>query len=621
MIFTRTIILTLLVRFALSSVKSTSPERSIKTWQSPERAQWHCFNDLNSTVLNNTIDCCKFYAIECLESGPAVWYGYCATYSEDNNTQSLSIAKCSHLQSTSTQYNTTYEHDKKFILLPISLSELNDYMCGPLNRKGRVCRQCVDGYGPSVISDKSKCTKCTNSWYGVLKYIAVEFIPITIFYFITLIFRISVTTPPMPCFIMYAQIIGIGLQSYFINVQSSIQLDGLLQSVEGNIRLDMEIVDTFYGLFNMQNVFRYTVGPLCISSRTKFIHALFLDYLVSFYPIFLICVTLFFIKLHDNNFRPIVMAWRPFHKCFTRLHRGWDTKSDIIDVFTAFFFLSFSKYLIVTYSLLSHLHIHTITNSGETFAQIASTQDLDINYSSRTHMLVITLSLFTLFVYCIIPSLLLTLYPFKCFNCILSKCHLDFIAIKIFVDKIQSHYRNRLNGGKDMRSFSSLYLCLRIGIFVIAGGIKVTRLIVNSWSTTGFTMLCTALTIAIVRPYKKDSMNNVDTLLLADLAMICFAISSGLFMFARVLLFVPIVVFIMATGFQTIRRLYKLHFSNSLNPLKGKCNKLVYCCHHQRSPSEPVSDIPTETFVVPSATQPLIQPTSTEVSYNTCVCE
>ena len=618
MTHTRTIIVTLLVSFALSSVKSTHPERSIGTWQAPQSAQWHCFN---STASNNTIDCCTFYATQCLEGGPAIPYGYCATYSEDNNTQSLSMAKCSHLQSTSTQYNTTYDDVKKFILLPISLSELNDYMCGPLNRKGRVCSQCADGYGPSVISDKSKCTECTNSWYGVLKYVSVEFVPITLFYFITLIFRIRVTTPPMPCFIMYAQLIGIGLQSYFVNVQSNVQLSGLLQSAEGNIRLDMKIVDTFYGLFNMQNILRYIVGPLCISSRMKFIHILFLDYLVSFYPIFLICVTLVFIKLHNNNFRPIVTVCKPFHKCFTRLHRGWDTKSDIIDVFIAFFFLSFSNCLIVTYSLLNHLHIYTITSSGKTFVQTASTQDLDINYLSHMHMLIITLSLFTLFIYCILPSLLLTLYPFKCFNRILSKCCLDSIAIKMFVDKIQSHYRNGLDRGKDLRSLSSLYLCLRIGIFIIAGGIKATRLLANIWSITGFIMLCTALTMAIARPYKKDSMNNIDTLLLFDLAMFCFTTSSGRFMSARILLFIPMVVFIMAAGFKTIRRLYKLHSSSSLDPLKGKCNKLVYCCRRQRSPSEIASDISAETSVVPSVTQPLIQPTSTEVNYNTCVCE
>ena len=35
--------------------------------------------------------------------------------------------------------------------------------------------------------------------------------------------------------------------------------------------------------------------------------------------------------------------WRPFNGCFVRLRRGWNTKSDLIDVFASFFLLSYSK--------------------------------------------------------------------------------------------------------------------------------------------------------------------------------------------------------------------------------------------------------------------------------------
>ncbi len=39
-----------------------------------------------------------------------------------------------------------------YIQLPNNISELNDFMCGPVNRKGRVCNECIDGFAPSVIS-------------------------------------------------------------------------------------------------------------------------------------------------------------------------------------------------------------------------------------------------------------------------------------------------------------------------------------------------------------------------------------------------------------------------------------------------------------------------------------
>ena len=144
------------------SDKSTS----IQSWQPPRQAKWICFTKSSST--NNTIDCCQFRAIKCIENGPALRYGHCSTYSEDSKKQSLTTVRCSYFQSTIRYYNVTTYRNDKYILLPVTLSELNDYMCGPLNTKGTVCSQCATGYGPSVISARYECAKCTHLWYGVL---------------------------------------------------------------------------------------------------------------------------------------------------------------------------------------------------------------------------------------------------------------------------------------------------------------------------------------------------------------------------------------------------------------------------------------------------------------------
>ena len=42
--------------------------------------------------------------------------------------------------------------DGAYLQLPDNISELNDYVCGPMNRKGRVCSECIDGFSPSVTS-------------------------------------------------------------------------------------------------------------------------------------------------------------------------------------------------------------------------------------------------------------------------------------------------------------------------------------------------------------------------------------------------------------------------------------------------------------------------------------
>ena len=94
-----------------------------------------------------------------------------------------------------------------YVQLPDNISELNDYMCGPMNRKGRVCSECIDGFAPSVTSIGYECSNCTDTWYGVPLYLFLEFVPITMFYLAVLVFQISVTSAPMTCCVMYSQLI------------------------------------------------------------------------------------------------------------------------------------------------------------------------------------------------------------------------------------------------------------------------------------------------------------------------------------------------------------------------------------------------------------------------------
>ena len=73
---------------------------------------------------------------------------------------------------------------------------------------------------------------------------------------------------------------------------------------------------------------------------------------------------------------------------------------------------------------------------------------------------------------------------------LLSKRHLDFIALSIFVDKLQSCYRNGLDGGCDMYYFTGFFFNLRIVAFMCR---EYLYLIVNisRWFLMGisFTMI------------------------------------------------------------------------------------------------------------------------------------
>ena len=198
----------------------------------------------------------NYFGIDCSQNRPLLHYGYCATFSEDTNL--LSLSSCQYFEPNG--YNIT---SSKQVLLPRNLSQLNDYMCGPLNRKGLVCSECADGFGPSVTSFGYRCVNCTqsNAWYGVSLFLFITFVPITVFYFIVLVFQIKILSAPMPCFIMYAQFVAIVFDSdnHFSFTNS------------WNLSLDIKIVLMVYGIFNLYLGHHViTLSQYCLSKNPLF---------------------------------------------------------------------------------------------------------------------------------------------------------------------------------------------------------------------------------------------------------------------------------------------------------------------------------------------------------------
>ena len=189
-------------------------------------------------------------------------------------------------------------------------------MCGPMNRKGIVCSECIDGFGPSVTSNGFTCINCTSAWYRVPLFLVLLFALITFFYLFILIFQISMTSPPMPCFIMYAQIIIMAL--CFVDV-SKLKSAQVILNDSRHLRLYARILFRLYGIFNLDFFYYNILPPFCISSQLKPVHIAFLGYFSVLYPFILIFLTWFCVELHGYNFRPIVWLWRPFHRCCVKL--------------------------------------------------------------------------------------------------------------------------------------------------------------------------------------------------------------------------------------------------------------------------------------------------------------
>ena len=448
--------------------------------------------DSNASNQHSQSLCSNYYNIfHCWTGKPTLTAGHCATY--NNDTKLVSILDCPYFQPIGYNFTTT-----GLILLPTNLSQLNDYMCGPLNRKGLVCNECADGFGPSATPFGYQCVNCTNTWYGVPLFLFLEFVPITVFYLIVLVFQISVTSAPMPCFIISSQFIIATFDSFMMQDEQR----QLVITDHWDLRLDMKIVLSLYQIFNL-DFYQNFLAPFCVSNKLKFIHMAFMGYISAFYPILLICVTWVCVELHGRNFRQLVWLWRPFHRCFVRLRRGWDTKSDIIDAFTTFFFLTHSKILCQTLLLISSKPIRNIEPSGRSFLTYVSVVDHSVDYGSLYHLAFAIPGVLISLIFNITPPLLLILYPIRAFRSCLSKCHLNSIIIHTFLDKVYGCYRNGLDGRRDMRSFSGLYFLLEIiAYFIVALSRAMSSyLFISQWFAIGTVFL-----------YHHSSYNNSQTI-------------------------------------------------------------------------------------------------------------
>ena len=549
--------------------------------------------------------CSKSYykTFHCWTGEPTLGAGYCVTYSD--YTKLVSILDCPYFQPDGYNFTTPGS-----VLLPRNLSQLNDYMCGPLNRKGLVCSECADDFGPSATPFGYRCVNCTDAWYGVPLFLFLEFIQITVFYLIVLVFQISITSAPMPCFIISSQFIIATFDSYMMQRQ-------LIIIDHWDLRLDMKIVFSLYQIFNLDFCRNFLV-PFCVSNKLKFIHMAFMGYISAFYPILLICLTWVCVELHGRNFRPLVWLWRPFHSCFVRLRRGWDTKSDIIDAFTTFFFLTYSKILCQTLLLIISKSIRHIEPSGRSFLTYVSTVDHSVDYGSLYHLAFAIPGVLILLIFNILPPLLLILYPIRAFRSCLSKCHLNFIVIHTFLDKVYGCYRNGLDGRRDMRSFSGLYFLLGIIAFFIVALSRAmsSYLFINRWFANGTVFFITTLAITIAKPYKKAYMNHLDTLLLSNCTILCYVLPFSLRtqLVVRILITTPIAVFIVSI---ISKKLYGAVKSYKCKLKSQRCLHKYVCCYTSNRMPTAAESTQSSTANTPTSTQPLIQPSSTVMTYGT----
>ena len=382
-----------------------------------------------------------------------------------------------------------------------------------MNRKGFLCEECIDGFAVSFTSMGHKCSNCTDAWYGIPLYLLIELAPITVFYLIILIFQVHITSAPMTCLILCCS----SLQYLLVNDRYP-PVERIIPQYENNILFKINVF--FYSLWNL-DFLRYVVPPFCISRSFKLLHVVFLGYVSVLYPLCLIALTWVCIKLHDENFKPIVWLWRPFHSGLVKVRRGYGSKNSTVDVFSAFFLLSYSKLMFQTAYFFACTEIRNITDDSY---HLVMEYDPTVSCGSSRYYQMAIPALLCLCIFSFLPALLLVLYPIKVFRRCLSKCKLDRLSLVAFTEKFYGCYRDGLDGGRDLRSFAGFYFLLRyLPFFFYAFHLQHSFL--TFWTYCVLIFLSSATLISLLKPYKYSYMNILDTLLLALLAYACAVLS------------------------------------------------------------------------------------------------
>ena len=460
------------------------------------------------------LDLCHMHGngLQCDDKGVLLKLGHCLTYNDTENTATLGMCPYFDIRCYNITVAIVDNSSSTFVRLPQNISELNHFMCGPLNREGFFCLDCIDGYGISLVSIGYRCSNCTNVWYGVLLYLTVELLPATLFYLLILLFDINLTTAPVTCFITLNQLILL----VALKIKPA-PFDIVISQIEHSTLFQVYLA--LGGVWNL-DFFHYLVPPFCVSSGLRQVDVAYFGYISAFYPFLLIFLTWIFVELHDRNRLPTAWLCRIFNsRCCKLRRRSLNIRNRIITCFTSFLLLSYTKIMYQSYMVL--VHPPMMQQHGDDSQSLILIEYATIDPRSlKARTINFTVAVPILLVFNILPVIILIFYSFKCSRACLSKCRLNCLALTAFTEKFYGCYKDGLNGEKDLRFLSGFFFILR---YLAISQYYLFRYIpnVSSWLYGSFLLMITAVMIAYLKPYKKSYMNVMDIFLLLYFSVIC----------------------------------------------------------------------------------------------------
>lgn len=379
------------------------------------------------------------------------------------------------------------------------------------NGNGYFCSRCKEGF---YHNRKGQCSTCSHVSVDWLTFLLIELTPITLIFGLLFITGFNIITGGLNSAIFFAQM---------ITTTMDITGDGFIpiSNITNDAKVSEDLVAAYHFLYDIWNLEFFSPFSLnlCLFRADSFLVYFFVEYLVGFYPIFLLAtITLARliyhrgikdkckVKINISIGNKINMKWRE------------STHNLVISVLV----LSYAKLASTSAMLISGTGLYTVHTNEH--IRTVSLFDPNVTYTSFPYMFFVLIAVGTLVLQFTYPFIVLAVKYLREYRNSKKFPFLDKLIVPFL--EMKNEFQQSRDGNQtvdymirfdDHHWIEAVYLILRVCLFIIY--VTPLSFIQKFIVEQGF-LLIGMMFIVFVQPYKKKWMNRIDMFILLLLVFI-----------------------------------------------------------------------------------------------------
>ena len=440
--------------------------------------------------------------LKCLQNSEAqIIWNYWIGFTEKSR-EKLVMNCLPHIFSNNIRKNNY----RQYLDLPKLYNELDEAVCGIMNRTGVICGQCKENFSTAINSYYFICTPCddeTNFVKNIIEFMLFAYVPYIILSAIIVFFNLKLTSSASSGFILFAQMMSLDIFNMDNNARVKINTFGIHKAYL-----------FVYGIFNFKS-FADVMNPFCIGKHFSALDVLLVEYTSAMLPLLMIILIYALLQVQWKSIQFLCCCSK---RCLgiQSSRSGRKGGNSLIHSFVAFIVLSYTKLSLITTKMLAIQRPfdedgNYVWNDSRIY--VAG----HLSFASKEYFLPYGLiAMIVLVFFVLLPPLFLLGLPqlvdklldkerFSCFRRVWPT-----VTIHIFLDAFQGFYK------PNRRPFAGLYFVFRLVILLTS----TNTTILDDYVLQQFFITAMIILLAVFRPYKCNVFNIIDIMIFLNLAVI-----------------------------------------------------------------------------------------------------